>query len=312
MSLWPFRTGNDDRFQSSGSSSSSLSPGTEDIYAAVRSGGLPPHRYGMEVDNYMEWRWRRGFLQSVFPVTCYGAVAGFCVGFRQSRVEGRYIGRYRIMWRYTSTFAAVGLLTSAFHHLLVVRNHYHDKFYYPLVAGTAGAVVLTLASQMGSLGQGMFVGGFLGVLYGLGCYGMNYYHRRRLRLFLHEQQMRQVPVYKVSPELQPMYRAFLYDNRPIEEEDKRSREAVVLSRSADNDTRLDAQTFMHNMTPEVYDWVNFPDWWPLKFPMQTEEEQMLMERQRNEEVERRKVMFLETEDAGLLKRKSRAKQYRDQ
>ncbi|KPA82253.1 putative mitochondrial hypothetical protein [Leptomonas pyrrhocoris] len=306
MSLWPFRTGNDDRFQSSSRAASDK----EDIYAAVRHGGLPPHRYGIEVNNYLEWRWRRGFLQSVFPVACYGALAGFCVGFRQSRVEGRYIGRYRIMWRYTSTFAAVGLLTSAFHQLLVMRNQYHDKFYYPIVAGTAGAVVLTLVSQMGSFGQGVFAGSFVGVLYGLGCYGMNYYHRRRLRTFLHEQQMNQVPIHKVSPELQPMYRAFLYDYRPMEEEDKRTREAVTLSRSAD-DTRLDARTFMSNMTPEVYDWVNFPDWWPLKFPTQTEEEQMLLERQRDEEVERRKVVFLETEDAGLLKRKNRAKQYRD-
>ncbi|GET92269.1 hypothetical protein, conserved [Leishmania tarentolae] len=305
MSLWPFRTGNDDRFQTSSGPS-----GADDIYATMRQGALPPHSYKVEVENYLEWRWRRGFVQSVFPVTCYGALAGFCVGFRQSRVEGRYVGRYRIMWRYTSTFAAVGLLTSAFHNFLVVRNHYHDKFYYPIVAGTAGAVVLSVASQMGTIGQGMFVGAFLGILYGAGCYSMNYFHRRRMRIFLQEQQVRQVPIHKVSPELQPMYRAFLYDNRPLEEKEKKTREAVTLSRSVDS-TRLDAHTFMSNMTPEVFDWVNFPDWWPLKWPMQTEEEQMLLERQRNEEIERRKNTFLETEDAGLLKRKNRAKQYRD-
>ncbi|KAG5491632.1 hypothetical protein JIQ42_01538 [Leishmania sp. Namibia] len=305
MSLWPFRTGNDERFQTSSGSSS-----TEDIYAAARQGPLPPHRYEVEVDNYLEWRWRRGFVQSVFPVMCYGAVAGFCVGFRQSRVEGRYIGRYRIMWRYTSTFSAVGLLTSAFHHLLVVRNRYHDTFYYPVVSGAAGAVVLSLASQMGTIGQGMFVGAFLGILYGVGCHGMAYYHRRRLRAFLHEQQLQQVPIHKVSPELQPMYRAFLYDYRPLEEKDKQNREAVTLSRSVD-DTRLDAHTFMSNMTPEVFDWVNFPDWWPFKWPIQTEEEQLLLERQRNDEIERRKKLFLETEDGGLLKRKNRAKEYRD-
>ncbi|KAG5468252.1 hypothetical protein LSCM1_02230 [Leishmania martiniquensis] len=305
MSLWPFRTGNDERFQTS-----SGPPSTDDIYAAVCQGSLPPHRYGVEVDNYLEWRWRRGFVQSVFPVTCYGALAGVCVGFRQSRFEGRYIGRYRIMWRYTSTFAAVGLLTSAFHHLLVVRNRYHDKLHYPIVSGAAGAVILCLASQVGTIGQGMFVGFFLGILYGVGCHGMTYYHRRRLRTFLHEQQLQQVPIHKVSPELQPMYRAFLFDHRPLEEKDKKTREAVAISRSV-NDTRLDAQTFMSNMTPEVFEWVNFPDWWPLKWPMQTEEEQLLLERQRDEEVERRKRIFLETEDGGLLKRKNRAKEYRD-
>lgn len=306
MSLWPFRTGNDERFNASPVDSSA----SEDIYSSVRNGDLPPHRYTVEVNHYMQWRWRRGFLQNIFPVTCYSAVAGFGVGFRQSRVEGRYIGRYRIIWRYTSTFAAVGLLTSAVHHFLVVRNNYCDKVYYPILAGTAGATVLTVAAQMGSIGQGMFIGAFIGALYGLGCYGVNYLNSRRLKIFLQEQQVRQVPIYKVSPELQPMYRAYLYDHRPLEESDKQIREAVILSRSM-GDTRLDAEAFLNNMTPEVFDWVNFPDWWPLKWPIQTEEEQMLLERQRYEEIERRKRVFLETEDGGLLKRKNRMKEYRD-
>lgn len=302
MSLWPFRTGNDDRFQTSKD---------HDMYDSIK-GELPSQRYTAEIDNYMEWRWRRGFIQSIFPVACYSGLAGFIVGFRQSRVEGRYIGRYKVMWRYTSTFAAVGLLTSAVHHFLVVQNNYHDTTYYPLVAGTMGAVILTMAAQMGSLGQGVFVGSFIGVLYALGCYGMTYYHKRRLKIFLQQQQLQQVPVHKVSPEYQRMYRAFLYENRPLEDNDLERREAIMLSRGAEDDTRLDAHTFMHNMTPEVFDWVNFPDWWPLKWPIQTEEEQMLLERQRDEEIERRKTSFLDTDDGGLVKRKNRAKQYRDQ
>eukprot|EP00796_Vickermania_ingenoplastis_P007255 gene7255-5102_t len=297
--LWPLRTGNDERFQVA----------TESIYDPIRD-DLPPNTFGTELSNYLQGRWRRGMVQQVVPTTCYGAIAGFCVGFRQSRVEGRYVGRYKIMWRYTSTFAAVGLLTTSLHQFLVVRNQYRDAFYYPLVAGAMGAAILTVASQMGTIGQGLFVGSFLGVLYSLGCYGMAYYHRRRLKNFFYQQQLQQVPIYKVSPELQPVYRAFLFDNRPLEETDRRQRESMMISRSVD-ESRLDARTFMENSTPEVFEWVNFPEWWPLKWPVQTEMEQLLLDRQRREEVERRKNTFLSTEDGALLKRKNRAKEFRD-
>lgn len=259
----------------------------------------------------MQGRWRRGMVQQVLPTTCYGALAGFLIGFRQSRTEGRYIGRYKIMWRYSSTFAAVGLLTTAFHQFLVVKNNYRDTFYFPLVAGATGAVVLTVASQMGTIGQGLFVGSFLGVLYSLSCYSMTFYHQRRLKQFFSNQQLRQVPVHKVIPELQPAYRAFLFDYRPLEEKDRRQRETIVLARAID-DTRLDARAYMEYSTPEVFEWVNFPEWWPLKWPVQTEEQQLLLERQRREEVERRKNTFLSTEDGALLKRKNRTKMHRDQ
>ncbi|CCW60608.1 unnamed protein product [Phytomonas sp. EM1] len=303
MSLWPFRTGNDDRFQTT------PDPSEQCIYDTLR-GDLPPNPYSVEIDNYLQWRWRRGMVQNVVPTACYGSIVGFLVGFRQSRVEGRYVGRYRIMWRYTSSFAAVGLLTSAFHHILVVRNNYQDTLYYPILSAVSGSVIMMTASQMGSLGQGVFTGSMLGVLYALGCYGMRYYHRRRLNIFLSEQQLHQVPVHRLSPELQPMYRSYLFDNRPIEESSKARREALLLSRS-DDDTRLDAFTFIQNMSPEVYDWVNFPDWWPLKWSPQTEEEDMLHERQRHEEAERRTRRALEEDNGSFLKRKFRSKQYRD-
>nr|CCC90152.1 conserved hypothetical protein [Trypanosoma congolense IL3000] len=301
MSLWPFRTGNDDRFQ--------VTSTEETIYDAIK-GEMPPHQYGTEVDRYLEWRWRRGLVQSVFPATCYGAVVGLALGYRQARVEGRYIGRYRVLWRYSSTFASVGLLTTAFHHVLVVRNKYRDRFYYPMIAGASGAVVLTVASQMGTLGQGVLAGSLVGVLYTIGCCGMTYYHRRRLNIFLRQQQLQHVPVHKVSPELQRMYRAYLYDNRPLEEKDVKKRHAAVISMD-DEDTRLDAQRVLRNMSPEIYEWVNFPDWWPLKFPQQTEEERLVYERQREEEVERRKRAILETDDGALLKRMNRIKAHRD-
>lgn len=301
MSLWPFRTGNDDIFQTASQ--------PESIYDSIQ-GDLPPLTFSGELKRYMQGRWRRGMLQQVIPTTCYGVAAGFIIGFRQSRTEGRYIGRYRIMWRYSSTFGAVALLTSALHHFMVVKNGYHDAFYFPLVAGATGAVVLTVASQMGTIGQGLLAGSFLGVLYSLSCYGISYYHQRHLKNFFYHQQLRQVPVYKVSPELQPVYRAFLFDNRPLEDADRERRDVLMTSREVD-DSRLDARAFMENSTPEVFDWVNFPDWWPLKWPVQTEEEQLLLERQRREEVERRKNVFLSTEDGALIKRKNRAAAYRD-
>ncbi|KAG8345059.1 hypothetical protein ERJ75_001415200 [Trypanosoma vivax] len=301
MPLWPFRIGNDERFQ--------VSSQQETIYDAIK-GEMPPYRYGTEIDNYLQWRWRRGLIQSVFPVTCYGAIAGFLIGVRQARIEGRYIGRCRVLWRYSSTLAAVGLLTTAFHHVLVVRNNYRDRLHYPIVAGASGASVLMWAAQMGTLGQGMLAGSLIGVLYALGCYAVKYYHTRRLNVFLRQQQTQQVPVHKVSPELQRMYRAYLYDNRPLEDVDVFKRHTDVLSME-EGDLRLDAKRIIYNMAPEVYDWVNFPDWWPLKFPQQTEEERMLYERQRDEEVERRKRAIMESDDGMMIKRMNRMKKYRD-
>lgn len=304
MSLWPFRVGNDDRFLTSADRQQ------ETIYESLQD-VLPPNRYSLEVDKYLEWRWRRGVIQNVFPTACYGAIAGFIVGFRQSHVEGRYIGRYKVMWRYTSTFATVGLLTTAVHHYMVVRNDYHDTFYYPILSGTTGATVLTVMVKMGTVGQGVFAGTFVGVLYALGCYAQTAYHRRHMLSFLRQQQLQQVPIHRVSPELQPMYRAFLYDHRPLEDREWHRREAILLSRGAD-DVRLDAVTFMHNMTPDIFDWVNFPDWWPLKWPVQSEEAQMMLDRQRDEEITRRAEKILESEDGALLKRKNRFKKYQDE
>ncbi|CCW66572.1 unnamed protein product [Phytomonas sp. Hart1] len=303
MSLWPFRTGNDARFQTTPDAPE------ESIYDTIR-GDLPPDPFGAELDRYLQWRWRRGILPSVVPTAAYGAILGFLVGFRQSRVEGRYVGRARVMGRYTTAFAAVGLLTAASHHAMVMRNDYRDTPYYPILSATSGSVLMMTGSQMGSIGQGVFAGVLLGMLYAAGCYAMRYYHRRRMTIFLSEQQLQQIPVCKLSPELQPMYRSYLFDNRPIEESSKARREALLLSRSED-DTRLDAYTFMQHMSPEIYDWVNFPDWWPLKWSPQSEEDEMLNERRRLEEAARLTRKALETDEGALLKRKFRAKKYRD-
>lgn len=306
MPLWPFRTGNDARFQCSADDRLSTD---ESIYDAVRR-NVPRSSYEVELQNYVQWRWRRGILQSIMPTTFYSAVAGFCFGFRQSRVEGRYIGRYRVLWRYTSTFAAMGLITSAVHHFLIMRSGYEDKMFYPIIASTVGSVILTVGAQMGSVGKGLFIGAFVGVFYTAACYATSYLHRRHMRNFFQQQQLLQIPVHKVSPELQHVYRAFLYDYRPLEEHDRRRRESLAISHD-DDDSRLDAQTFLQNMTPEVCAWVNFPEWWPLKFYVQSEEEEMMKERMHNEEMERRSVLYLTTQDGDMLKRKMRTKQYRD-
>ncbi|RNF10347.1 hypothetical protein TraAM80_01707 [Trypanosoma rangeli] len=145
---------------------------------------------------------------------------------------------------------------------------------------------------MGTITQGMFAGSFIGVVYTAGYYAMTYYHKHRLKI-LSQQQLRQVPILTVSPELQPMYRAYLYDNRSLEEKDLLQRQAVVLSLGKE-EVGLDAKGIIHNVVPEVVDWVNFPNWWPLKFPpTQTEEERMVLERKRNEEVEWQKRLILD-------------------
>lgn len=230
------------------------------------------------------------------------------MGFRNSRVEGRYLGRFNVLSRYTMTGALVGLASSSIHHFLVVRNRYEEKFFYPMIAGAGASFVVTTATQMGTVTTGVVVGSFAGCIYTLCCFAMKYYHNRRMKIFLEQQRQMQVPVHKVSPELQPMYRAFLFDNRPIEEESEVKRRAMMLARS-DDDSRLDAQAFLNNMTPEVFDWISFPDWWPLKYPFQTEEQQLLLDRQRADEIRRRTDMMLE--DGRWLKRRNRATAHRE-
>jgi hypothetical protein len=298
----PFRSGNDEVFQS-------VDPNRETIYDALGN-ELPEKPYQEELQKYNEWRWRRGIIQSVLPVACTGTIIGFALGYRNSRTEGRYVGRTKVLMRYTATGGTVGLTCAAVHHLLIVRNNYEERFYYPMFAGASGSTIVTLLTQSGTITVGFMAGAMIGSVYSAACWLSKWYERRRLGMFLETQRTMQVPVYKVSPELQPMYRAYLFDNRPLEESTDARRKAALLSRTGD-DMRLDAEAFLNNMTPEVYDWVNFPDWWPLKYPLQSEEQNLLVARQRDEEVMRRKNKVLYMDDGAFLRRRLRAAEYRE-
>jgi hypothetical protein len=297
----PFRTGNDEVFQHTTSN--------ETIYDSLGK-ELPENPYTVELAKYYEWRWRRGMIQSVLPVTFVGTLIGGAIGYRNSRLEGRYVGRMKVLMRYLATGGSVGLTCAAVHHLLIVRNNYEEKFYYPMAAGASGSTIVTILTQSGTITVGFMAGAMIGSLYSAACWVSKWYERRRLNIFLETQRTMQVPVHKVSPELQPMYRAFLFDNRPIEEATDARRKAALLSRTGD-DMRLDAEAFLNNMMPEVYDWVNFPDWWPLKYPLQSEEQNLLVTRQRDEEVMRRKNKVLYMDDGAFLRRRLRAAEYRE-
>lgn len=300
--LSPFRTGNDELFQST-------EPHRETIYDALGN-DLPENPYTIELAKYYEWRWRRGMIQSVMPVAITGTVIGALVGYRNASLEGRYVGRAKILMRYVATGGTVGLTCAAVHHLLIVRNNYEERFYYPMFAGATGSTIVTLLTQSGTITVGFMAGAMIGSLYSATCWLSKWYERRRLGVFLETQRTMQVPVHKVSPELQPMYRAYLFDNRPLEESTDARRKAALLSRTGD-DMRLDAEAFLNNMTPEIYDWVNFPDWWPLKYPLQTEDQNLLVTRQRDEEVMRRKNKVLYMDDGVFLRRRLRAAEYRE-
>ena len=301
-SLWPFRTGDDDRFL--------VSDPAHSIYREIGD-DLPERCFEAELANYQTNKWKRGWLQSVIPTAIYGGVLGGLVGVRQAKFEGRYVGRHKVIGRYTMTFAAVGLSVSGFHHFLVVGNGYRTSWYQPVVAGAVGTAVCCNAGAVGSLGQGLVAGGVVGGLYAAAHYGSNWYTSRQLRNFMIEQQQNLVPVHKVSPDLQPAYRAFLHDYRPMEESSVAARRAVILSRE-EEDTRLDATAVFNTMTPDVYDWVSFPEWWPLKMPNPTEDDLLVAQRLQQEEVLRRKKFILESSDGLGMKHKGRATWARDQ
>ena len=293
-SLWPFRTGDDARFLTSDPAHS--------IYRDIGT-DLPERGFEAELATYQTNLWKRGWLQSVVPTAIYGSLIGAMVGMRQAKFEGRYIGRHKIVGRYTLTFAAVGLSVSGMHHFLVVGNGYRTSWYQPVVAGGLGTAVCCNIGAVGSLTQGLVAGGVVGGVYAMVHYGSHYYTSRQLRNFMIEQQQNLVPVHKVAPDLQPAYRAFLHDYRPLEEASQAARRAVIISRE-EEDTRLDATAIFNTMTPDVYDWISFPEWWPLKLPHPTEDDLLVAQRLQAEEVLRRKKFILES--SGAMKHKGRA------
>ena len=135
------------------------------------------------------------------------------------------------------------------------------------------------------------------MLYSVACLGMRWYDGRHWDTFFRVQQQRETPIHKVAPELQLMYRAWLFDNRPIEDLDELRRRALTKDRDS-KDLRLDAQAFREAMKLQpVWDAINLPEWWPLKMH---EKDVLLEQRMRDDAYERRKKGFLDEHSDGVM------------
>jgi hypothetical protein len=256
---------------------------------------MPEYCYGMEMIKYNELRWRKGFVHNVVPSACYGLCLGFLWGLNESR-RGlvRHVNRARIIAGNTMTGAGIALCIGACHHGLLMACDYKAAVWQPVVAGGLGGAAYSALADGLSMGRGAAGGFVVGVVYTVVTLSAQKYQERALTNFFVTQQQNEVQVSKVAPELQRLYRAWLYDHRPIEDLDKMRREALVLDREHD-DTRLDATAFMRAMTVDKLDWIEFPEWWPLKFAPSSEKAAMVEKRMRDDAYERRKMALLENQ-----------------
>lgn len=290
---WPLKTGDDNSFHKSQESST--------IYGSL--GEIPRYDYNTEVHRYSESKWRRGMLQNVVPAVCYGGGIGFVYGLVQARQNVRHVSRPKVVFRHTFAMASIGLTTRAVHQFLVVQSNYRSKDWHALVSGMIGGVTFAFTTSTG-VGSGVIGGFVIGVCYTGGCYALSWYQRRALQNFLITQQAKETPVHRVAPELQPMYRAFLFDHRPIEESDELRRRSLLLERT-NTDTRLDAQATLEalNFTQwQCFSWMEFPEWWPLRFTSQSEQEVLAEQRARDDNYQRRLRTIQDSEDRDVMTR----------
>jgi hypothetical protein len=280
------KQGNDESFRHSNKPKSIYDDVTQE---------LTEYEYNMELYKYNELRWRRGLLHNVVPATIYGTIGGFLWGISESR-RGlvRHVNRARIIAGNTFSGAGISLCIAATHHGLLMAADYKAAVWQPVAAGGIGGATFSVLSEGMSASKGATGGFIVGVIYTVITLGAQKYQERSLTNFFIAQQQQEIPVHKVAPELQRLYRAWLYDHRPIEDLDKMKREALILDREA-TDTRLDAATFMRAMTIDQLDWMEFPEWWPLKFAPKAEKAQMVEKRLRDDAYERRKSALLENQ-----------------
>ena len=270
--LWPFRSGNDELFRQS--------PPCND------NGSIPERSYDDELERYLKRRWQRGWVHAITPSLCYGGAVGAAVGLRQARLEGKYFGRMNVVANGAFSGAALFSCTSFIHQILMMKNDYEAQLWMPMVAGTAAGTVFS--GRLGGSPLGAMV---FGTIYFLFSLAVTQLDKRRLVIFLAEQQYYDTPVHKVSPELQPMYQAYRYDYRPIEKQASHVRRTQYVTR-AENDSRLDSQAVISTLSPEIYEWVNFPPWWPVKAVVMSAEEAMMEDRRHSEDKVRRQQRLL--------------------
>lgn len=275
--FWPFKTGYDDTFRVATEKPAS-------IYDQV--GAMPERNFEDEYQIYRSRKWRKGLLQSLVPAISAGATLGFLWGLSESR-RGliRYANRFKIVLHQTVVVAGIAAVVSTCHHMLVVMTKYKEGRWQPLASGTVGGVIYATLVSGGVSPAGAFAGFIVGMLYSAVCIFMSWYDHRHMVSFLGTQQLRDTPIHRVAPEMQPLYRSWLYDHRPIEDLDALQRRALTQLRD-EGDLRLDAQAYREAMKLQpVWDKIQFPEWWPLKM---SEKDELLEQRLRDDQFSRRK------------------------
>ena len=285
--LWPFKVGNDDVFRVSDESKSA-------IYESI--GGVPQYTFEQEYRKYSSNKWRKGVIHTMFPAAFGGALLGLAWGVRESR-RGliRYVNRFKICAHQVAICTGLTVAVSLTHHALVMASDYQEFRWQPMAAGSIGGMVYTMTVQGSMSGAGIMAGFVVGIIYSGACIAISWYQHRHMRSFLLAQQQRETPIHRVEPNMQRMYRAWLYDNRPIEQLDDLRRRALTTMR-AEKDVRLDARAYREAMKLEpLWNWISFPEWWPLKM---TEKDTLLDQRMRDDNFERRKMGFLDEHGDG--------------
>lgn len=281
---WPFRTGDDDTLNAT--------PAAADVYASI--GDMPTNDYYTELQRYHEAKWRRGMVHNVVPGVLFGAASGLGWGTYQSRRSHmRHISRPKVIATHVGAVTAIALTTTAVHHFLLVSSGYKQSSFQPLIAGMVGGCAFSM-SYTGSVN--MVAGALVGVLYTAICKTTNWYQERAMIDFLTTQQQIQTPIHRVAPELQMLYRSFLFDHRPVEDSDVDRRRALLLEREA-NDTRLDSQAYL-SAVQRAMESVTFPEWWPLRLPTPLDDKQALLDQRLRDDAMKRRIDAINKENSG--------------
>lgn len=284
MSLWPFKLGSDENFRQS----------RRTIYDEL--GDAPPQfDFRTEMHRYNEARWRRGWIHNVLPTVFYGSTLGFLWGMNESR-RGlvRHMSRPRIIVTNTLAGSLISLATSLSHHMLLVMWDYKASLWQPLAAGASGGVAWSFVAPGVSVSRGSLGGMILGMFYTIVYVAVTKYQEHALVNFFATQQQIETPVTRVAPEMQQMYRAWLFDHRPIEDTDMARRKALLIERET-SDVRLDSTSFMEAMKLKELDKFEFPEWWPLKFQAKDDKEALLQQRQKDDAFERRRKALIDNQ-----------------
>ena len=292
---WPFKTGPDERTVHAPRS----------IYDAI--GDRPRADYLTEAQIYNESKWRRGFLVNCFPTTLgVGLVGGFGSLWFHRRGNVRHIPRAHYVLYGTAFYASLGGIVSGAHQLIVMLSDYRTADWQAGMAGILGGLYFGLGNTGIGSGTAMLGGYSIAMGYTLLCYFKNRQALHAYDNFFATQQSLETPIHKIAPEMQPMYRAYLFDHRPLEDSDE-ARRAALVSQRLESDLRIDATTAKQAFY-DVFDGklLPLPKWFPF-FPVEEPHpvEALLQQRKKQDNLERGVQELLQGEQL-LLKRPMRA------